>query len=257
MATSGDTGKRVEGFKMCRHEIYLFLPLGGVSKFRNGNDDQERKKHFRCRGKGTLMIVRVPERPYLAMRHRAYLAEKGIELSSANSINWGRLLPQIVYYLYTYANLLVTAKIQPGEKVNFVVPTGNFGNILAAWYASRMGVPVHKLICASNENNVLTDFFRSGEYEKNRPFKQTNSPSMDILISSNLERFLFEMSGRRGDLIAGWMKELQEHGRFAVGKSLREKMGQILWAGYATEEPLSPNKSNLCESGIRWIHIRQ
>lgn len=254
VATSGDTGKAaLEGFKdVPGMKIICFYPFGGVSKVQERQMlTTEGKNTFVVGVKGNFDDCQSAVKAIFGDEdYRAYLAEQGIALSSANSINWGRLLPQIVYYLYTYANLLVTAKIQPGEKVNFVVPTGNFGNILAAWYASRMGVPVHKLICASNENNVLTDFFRSGEYEKNRPFKQTNSPSMDILISSNLERFLFEMSGRRGDLIAGWMKELQEHGRFAVGKSLREKMGQILWAGYATEEAtLATIKATFAESG--------
>ena len=123
------------------------------------------------------------------------LATNGYELSSANSINWGRLLPQIVYYFRAYLDLLEQEEIAPGEKINFTVPTGNFGNILASWYAQRMGLPINKLICASNENKVLTDFFRSGIYDRNREFKQTRSPSMDILISSNLERFLFEITG--------------------------------------------------------------
>ena len=130
-----------------------------------------------------------------------YLKQEGFELSSANSINWGRLFPQIVYYYYAYLHLLRNKEIRQNEKLNFVVPTGNFGNILAAWYAKEMGLPIEKLICASNTNKVLADFFNSGVYDINRPLVATISPSMDILISSNLERLLFEISGHRGEFI--------------------------------------------------------
>ena len=164
------------------------------------------------------------------------LSKKGYELSSANSINWGRLLPQIVYYFQAYLSLLEQGEISPGEKINFVVPTGNFGNILAGWYAYRMGLPVNKLVCASNENKILTDFFRSGSYDLHREFKQTISPSMDILISSNLERFLFEMTGHDAVKINRWMTELKETGCFEVDAGTREFMGKILSAGFADEE---------------------
>ncbi|MGI6587437.1 MAG: threonine synthase [Peptococcia bacterium] len=240
VATSGDTGKAaLEGFKnVSGLKIICFYPYQGVSKI------QERQM-VTTEGKNTYVVgVRgnfddcqnAVKALFGDETFRSFLAENGFALSSANSINWGRLLPQIVYYIYAYLKLIEVGRIGYGEKINFVVPTGNFGNILAAWYASQMGLPIHKLICASNENKVLTDFFRTGVYEKNRPFKQTNSPSMDILISSNLERFLFEMTGRDSMVITTWMKELQEKGRFAVGESVQKVMSKILWAGFATEE---------------------
>ncbi len=150
--------------------------------------------------------------------------------------NWGRLLPQIVYYFYAYLDLLRKKHIEPQEKINFVVPTGNFGNILAAWYAKEMGLPVEKLICASNINKVLTDFFHTGIYDINRPLINTISPSMDILISSNLERFLFEIGNRQGDLIMTLMKNLRETGKFTIEDSLQNKMTDIVYAGYADEQ---------------------
>ncbi len=254
VATSGDTGKAaLEGFKdIPGLKIICFYPYGGVSKIQELQMiTTEGKNTYVVGVKGNFDDCQNAVKAIFGDKlFRDFLAEQGIALSSANSINWGRLLPQIVYYVYTYANLLVKGGIQPGEKVNFVVPTGNFGNILAAWYASRMGVPVHKLICASNENKVLTDFFRTGKYEKNRPFKQTNSPSMDILISSNLERFLFEMTERQGALIAKWMNELKETGCFTVEDIVRSKIGEILWAGFATEqETLATIQETYCENG--------
>ncbi|HHY05733.1 MAG TPA: threonine synthase [Clostridia bacterium] len=240
VATSGDTGKAaLEGFKdVSGLKIVCFYPYQGVSAI------QERQM-ITTEGENTYVVgVRgnfddcqnTVKTLFGDQAFRSFLAEKGFVLSSANSINWGRLLPQIVYYVYAYLNLVHKGRIKYGEKINFVVPTGNFGNILAAWYAYRMGLPLHKLICASNENKVLTDFFRTGIYEKNRPFKQTNSPSMDILISSNLERFLYEMTGREGTAIATWMSELQEKGRFVVDKTVQKAMSEILWAGFATEK---------------------
>lgn len=254
VATSGDTGKAaLEGFKgIPGMKIICFYPYGGVSKI------QERQM-LTTEGKNTYVVgvkgnfddcQNAVKAIFGDEQFRALLAEQGKALSSANSINWGRLLPQIVYYVYTYANLLVKDKIKAGEKINFVVPTGNFGNILAAWYAGRMGVPIHKLICASNENKVLTDFFRTGKYDRNRPFKQTNSPSMDILISSNLERFLFEMTERQGATIAKWMNELKETGCFTVDDHVRSKISTILWAGFATEqETLAAIRKTYNENG--------
>ncbi len=156
-------------------------------------------------------------------------------LSSANSINWGRLVPQIAYYVYSYVALLKNESIEAGEKVNFVVPTGNFGNILAAWFAKEMGIPVHKLICASNKNKVLSDFFRSGTYDRNRPFYKTNSPSMDILISSNLERLLFEVSGGQSERLNGWMKDLSETGKYAVDSQTLRILQSAFVGGFADE----------------------
>jgi len=164
------------------------------------------------------------------------LNEAGFELSSANSINWGRLLPQIVYYFWSYLQLLKQKKITEHEKINFVVPTGNFGNILAGWYAKKMGLPIHKLVCASNENKVLTDFFRSGTYNRNREFRQTSSPSMDILISSNLERFLFEITGHDTEKITRWMGDLNKTGQFEVDKLTKKNMDEIIDSGFADEE---------------------
>lgn len=254
VATSGDTGKAaLEGFKdVPGTKIVCFYPYAGVSKI------QERQMTT-TEGRNTYVVgVRgnfddcqnAVKALFGDEGFRSFLMEKGFALSSANSINWGRLLPQIVYYVFAYLNLMTNGKIKPGERINFVVPTGNFGNILAGWYAGQMGVPIHKLICASNENNVLTDFFHTGKYEKNRSFKQTNSPSMDILISSNLERFLFEMTGRDGTAITAWMKELQEKGRFEVGQNIQQKMAEILWAGFATEaETIDTIKKTFTSTG--------
>jgi threonine synthase len=165
-----------------------------------------------------------------------YLLEGGYEFSSANSINWGRLFPQIVYYFYAYLSLLKKKKIQLAEKINFTVPTGNFGNIMASWYARQIGLPINKLICASNANKILTDFFQKGVYDRNRPLVSTISPSMDILISSNLERFLFEISDHNEAAINYWMRNLQEKGNFKLEKTLKNKMEEIVFAGYASEK---------------------
>ena len=156
-------------------------------------------------------------------------------LSSANSINFGRLVPQVVYYFSAYADLLKTRKIVMGEPVNFVVPTGNFGNILAAYYARNMGLPIHKLICASNRNNVLTEFFATGRYSTHRTFFKTTSPSMDILISSNLERLLFEATDRDSELIRVWMRQLQECGSYCIGDQRREWLADVFYAGCASD----------------------
>lgn len=161
--------------------------------------------------------------------------EKGKVLSSANSINFGRLVPQIVYYFSAYADLINAGRIALGDSVNFVVPTGNFGDILAAYYAHNMGLPVHKLICASNRNNVLTDFFETGIYSTHRTFFKTMSPSMDILISSNLERLLFEAADRDGNLISVWMKQLKECGSYSVGDQRMEWMRSMFYAGFADD----------------------
>ena len=166
----------------------------------------------------------------------AKAAEKGFNLSSANSINFGRLAPQIAYYFWAYAQLRGRGEIAPGERINFVVPTGNFGNILAAYYAKRMGLPVKKLICASNRNNVLTDFFRKGEYSLGRPFYKTMSPSMDILISSNLERLLFELTGRDEAAVRTMMAQLKETGRYDIGEAARRALEADFWADWCGED---------------------
>jgi threonine synthase len=163
------------------------------------------------------------------------LNEKGYMFSSANSINIGRLVPQIVYYIYSYVTLLKEKKIKEGESINVVVPTGNFGNILAAFYAKVMGLPVGKLICASNENNVLADFINTGVYDRRRNFAVTNSPSMDILISSNLERFLYEISDRDGELIDNLMAQLKKEGKYEIKEDMKESL-RVLYGGFANEE---------------------
>jgi threonine synthase len=163
------------------------------------------------------------------------LDNKKIKFSSANSINWGRLVPQIVYYFSAYADLLSKGEINIGDPINFVVPTGNFGNILAAYYASEMGLPVNRLICASNDNNVLTDFIKTGTYDRNREFKKTISPSMDILISSNLERLLYELTGHDSDRINDWMGKLKKDGIYTIDADTKKKIAKLFWAGYSTE----------------------
>ena len=161
--------------------------------------------------------------------------EHGYQFSSANSINIGRLVPQIAYYVYAYAKLLKEGVIADGEKINVVVPTGNFGNILAAFYAKNMGLPIAKLICASNENKVLYDFFETGAYDKNREFMLTSSPSMDILISSNLERLIYRIAGNDAEKNAALMKALSETGVYTITPQMREQLADFV-GGYATEE---------------------
>ena len=170
---------------------------------------------------------------------REDLARRGYFLSSANSINWGRILPQLVYYISAYCDLLNLGKITMGEKVNYCVPTGNFGNILACWYAGQMGLPVGKLICASNSNNVLTDFLATGTYDKNRPFHTTMSPSMDILVSSNLERLLFALSGQNDQEVAGYMKQLGEKGCYTVSEEIKAKLQADFYGGFCDEAKTS------------------
>ena len=166
---------------------------------------------------------------------------RGKTLSSANSINFGRLVPQVVYYFSAYADLVNSNAIAPGDPVNFCVPTGNFGDILAGYYARNMGLPVNKLICASNRNNVLTDFFSSGIYSTHRTFFKTMSPSMDILVSSNLERLLYEAADRDGALVRTWMGQLKECGSYSVGEQRRDWLLDVFWGDCAD------NKDTLAE----------
>lgn len=163
------------------------------------------------------------------------MAGAGFQFSSANSINIGRLVPQIVYYVYAYGKLYANGEIEKGEKINIVVPTGNFGNILAAYYAKQMGLPVAKLICASNENKVLFDFFQTGSYDRNREFILTSSPSMDILISSNLERLIYRIAGEDDQADAEFMKNLAEKGAYEITPAMREKLADF-YGNFATEE---------------------
>lgn len=163
------------------------------------------------------------------------LADAGYQFSSANSINIGRLVPQVVYYVYAYAKLLENEEIKAGEEINVTVPTGNFGNILAAYYAKQMGVPIAKLICASNENKVLFDFFKTGVYDRNREFILTSSPSMDILISSNLERLIYTIAGQDAEKNAELMRQLKEEGVYEITEEMRGQLGDFI-GGFATEE---------------------
>ncbi len=240
VATSGDTGKAaLEGFKnVPGTQIIVYYPFQKVSKI-------QELQMLTTEGNNTHVIAirgnfddcqNAVKEIFSDQRFCRYLKEEGFEFSSANSINWGRLFPQIVYYFYAYLSLLKKNQIQSNEKINFTVPTGNFGNILAAWYARRMGLPVDKLICASNINKVLTDFFHKGIYDRNRPLVSTISPSMDILISSNLERFLFEISEHQEKAVNYWMKDLREKGQFKLDGNIKEKMEEIIFAGYASEE---------------------
>jgi len=167
------------------------------------------------------------------------LDERDVMLSSANSINWGRLAPQIAYYVYSYVELVRKGKIDLTESFNIVVPTGNFGNILAAWFAKQMGIPVHKLICASNRNKVLCDFFSSGIYDRNREFFKTTSPSMDILISSNLERLLFEITGKDPQKVTEWMRQLNNEGKYSVDKDTLKSLQRLFVGGFADETGVS------------------
>ena len=173
--------------------------------------------------------------------------DRGKTLSSANSINFGRLAPQIVYYFSAYADLVNKHAIAPGDSVNFCVPTGNFGDILAGYYARNMGLPVNKLICASNRNNVLTDFFNSGIYSTHRTFFKTLSPSMDILVSSNLERLLYEAADRDGELVTTWMNQLKVSGSYSVGEQRREWLADVFWGECAD------NKDTLIEIRKRFL----
>ena len=239
VATSGDTGKAaLEGFKdVPGTSCTVFYPLDGVS-------DVQKLQMVTTGGENTHVIAVEgnfddAQTGVKKLLGDAVFAEKanaaGKVLSSANSINFGRLVPQVVYYFSAYADLVRSHEIMVGEPVNFVVPTGNFGNILAAYYARSMGLPVNRLICASNRNNVLTDFFEKGIYSTHRTFFKTTSPSMDILISSNLERLLFEAADRDGELIRVWMKQLQECGSYSVGDQRRDWLNTIFYAGCAND----------------------
>lgn len=237
-ATSGDTGKAaLAGFAdVPGTSIIVFYPKDGVSKI------QEKQMVTQKGGNTNVVAIHgnfddaqtgVKEifgDKALAKR----MKEQGYQFSSANSINIGRLVPQVVYYVYTYATLVAQGKLACGEPMNVVVPTGNFGNILAAYYAKQMGVPIKKLVCASNENKVLFDFFQTGIYDKRREFVLTSSPSMDILVSSNLERLIYTCAGENSDVNAALMKQLKEEGRYEITTDMKAKLTDFA-GGYATE----------------------
>lgn len=238
-ATSGDTGKAaLVGFKNVEGtKIIVFFPKDGVSDIQKMQMiTQEGDNVFVVGIDGNFDDAQSGVKEIFNDKQLiAKLYEKGYMFSSANSINIARLVPQIVYYFYSYANLLKSEGIKENENINVVVPTGNFGNILAGYYAKKMGLPINKFICASNENNVLSDFFNTGIYDKKRPFFTTNSPSMDILISSNLERFLYEISGKDESLINELMKKLKEEGRYEINETMRENLKDF-YGGFATEK---------------------
>ncbi|MCL2796483.1 MAG: threonine synthase [Firmicutes bacterium] len=240
VATSGDTGKAaLEGFKdVPGVRVIVLYPEDGVSDLQKLQMQTARGGNVKVFGiKGNFDDAQNAVKAIFADADvAAELASYGVALSSANSINFGRLLPQIVYYFSAYADLFNGGQIAMGDKINFCVPTGNFGNILAGYYALRMGLPVNKLICASNRNNVLTDFIRGGQYCANREFYRTASPSMDILISSNLERLVFELSGRDDVLTAERMAALKKSGRYDITPDELSELGKIFWGGYADEE---------------------
>jgi len=249
-ATSGDTGKaalagfaEVEGTK-----IIVFYPKNGVSPI-------QEKQMVTQKGDNTFVVgihgnfddaQTGVKKIFGDTEFAALMEEKGYQFSSANSINIGRLVPQIVYYVYSYAQLLKEEKITDGEKINVVVPTGNFGNILAAYFAKYMGVPINNLICASNENKVLYDFFNTGKYDRNRQFVLTSSPSMDILISSNLERLIYLIAGRDAETNAACMAALSKDGKYEITAEMKEKLDEF-YGGYATEQETAEKIKSLYE----------
>lgn len=238
-ATSGDTGKAaLAGFAdVPGTKIIVFYPKGGVSRIQElqmvtqkGDNTSVVAIHgnFDNAQSGVKAMFEDKEL-------EKELSEAGYQFSSANSINIGRLVPQVVYYVYAYAKLLENEEIASSEEINVAVPTGNFGNILAAYYAKQMGVPIAKLICASNENKVLFDFFETGVYDRNREFILTSSPSMDILISSNLERLIYTIAGQDAQKNAELMAQLKEKGVYEITPQMRERLADFA-GGYATEE---------------------
>lgn len=238
VATSGDTGKAaLEGFKdVPNTKIIVFYPVDGVSNAQKLQMmTQEGDNVYVCAINGNFDdaqtgVKKIFTDPAVAEK----LAQNGMAFSSANSINWGRLLPQIVYYISAYCDLI--AEKGTIDSFNVVVPTGNFGNILAAYYAKKMGTPINKLICASNSNKVLTDFISTGVYDRNRNFFTTISPSMDILISSNLERLIYDMSGCDSDLISEYMSSLSANGKYEVSEEIKSALQAQFVGGFASDE---------------------
>jgi len=254
-ATSGDTGKAaLAGFADVKGtRIIVFYPKDGVSSI------QERQMVTQ-KGDNTCVIgihgnfddaQTGVKKIFTDAAVREQLDHAGFRFSSANSINIGRLVPQIVYYVYSYAQLLKNGVIKAGDKINFVVPTGNFGNILAAYYAGRMGLPVNRLICASNSNKVLFDFFTTGDYNRNRDFILTSSPSMDILVSSNLERLIYHISAdndeERAQANAGYMNLLSAKGEYMITDAMRARLSDF-YGGYATEDETAAEIRRLYEA---------
>ncbi|MCI6422507.1 MAG: threonine synthase [Blautia sp.] len=247
-ATSGDTGKAaMAGFAdVPGTKIIVFYPKNGVSPI-------QEKQMVTQKGKNTYVVGITGnfddaqtgvKKMFNDKEMAAELAKSGYQFSSANSINIGRLVPQIVYYVYAYAMLYKNGEIKEGEKINVTVPTGNFGNILAAFYAKNMGLPIEKLICASNENKVLYDFFTTGSYDRNRAFILTTSPSMDILISSNLERLIYRIAGDDAQKNRALMENLSKCGKYEITDSMKEQLKDF-YGNYATEEETARVIKNL------------
>lgn len=238
-ATSGDTGKAaMAGFAdVPGTKIIVFYPKHGVSPI-------QEKQMVTQKGANTYVVgitgnfddaQTAVKKMFNDHEMAAELDQAGFQFSSANSINIGRLVPQIVYYVYAYATLVRDGKIKDGQEINVVVPTGNFGNILAAYYAKQMGLPIHKLICASNENRVLYDFFRTGTYDRKRDFILTTSPSMDILISSNLERLIYRIAGADAKKCAELMQALSAGGEYTITEEMKSQLGDF-YGNFCTEE---------------------
>jgi len=240
VATSGDTGKAaLEGFcDVPRTKIMVFYPKDGVSDVQQLQMTTQAGDNVGvCAVYGNFDDAQTGVKKIFSDEQlRDQLSDRGYFLSSANSINWGRLLPQIVYYISAYCDLLNSSAIKAGDPVNFCVPTGNFGDILAGWYAKKMGLPVNKLICASNKNDVLTEFIKTGYYNKERTFHTTISPSMDILVSSNLERLLFEISGKDDSLVSKYMSDLFEKGEYTVSDAVKAAVSEDFECASCSEE---------------------
>ena len=238
-ATSGDTGKAaLAGFAdVPGTRIVVFYPKNGVSPIQEKQMVTQKGANVKVIGiHGNFDDAQSGVKAIFGDRElEREMAGAGFQFSSANSINIGRLVPQIVYYVYAYGKLYANGEIEKGEKINIVVPTGNFGNILAAYYAKQMGLPVAKLICASNENKVLFDFFQTGSYDRNREFILTSSPSMDILISSNLERMIYRITGNDPEQCAQFMQALTTDGVYTITEEMKKGLSEF-YGGYATEE---------------------
>lgn len=250
-ATSGDTGKAaLAGFAdVPGTRILVFYPKNGVSMIQERQMVTQKGTNTRVVGiYGNFDDAQSGVKKLFADHElAAQMEKKGYQFSSANSINIGRLVPQIVYYVYAYAQLLKEERITDGEKINVVVPTGNFGNILAAFYAKNMGLPIDKLICASNDNKVLYDFFTTGAYDKNREFVLTSSPSMDILISSNLERLIYRIAGNDAQKNAELMKSLNGEGRYEITEEMKEGLSDF-YGNFATQEECAAKIKALYEN---------
>jgi threonine synthase len=243
VATSGDTGKAaLEGFADVEGvSIFVFYPHRGVSEMQRLQMVTQRGANVgACGVIGNFDDAQSGVKRIFSdevMNDR--LATAHYRLSSANSINWGRLAPQIAYYFTAYEEMALAGEVPRGQSVNICVPTGNFGNILAGYYAVRCGLPVSKLICASNINNVLTDFIRTGVYDRRREFHKTESPSMDILISSNLERLLFELAGRKAESVSDWMTQLTAQGRYRIPRDALDQLQSRFYGGFADRQETS------------------